>query len=187
MKVDRCMGTRQASPTKAWSCTGKIDNHKWLACSTRINSKIWAKCHVSLFYEWELGPNPPIKMNITTSKHQICLSLMIHILATETALWPCFFVHVSLMRKTLMARQPTCTISSEPNASYIVRTNTLHLGCVSWDHVSGKHNSPLNTRFFVYGKHSSCALLSFWQATTISLEVFELQPLSLETDHHLVA
>jgi hypothetical protein len=113
MKVDRCMGTRQASPTKAWSCTGKIDNHKWLACSTRINSKIWAKCHVSLFYEWELGPNPPIKMNITTSKHQICLSLMIHILATETALWPCFFVHVSLMRKTLMARQPTSTISSE--------------------------------------------------------------------------
>lgn len=35
---------------------------------------------------------------------------------------------------------------------------TKLLGCVMWDRVSIKHNSPLNPGFHVHGKHSCCVL-----------------------------
>jgi hypothetical protein len=49
-------------------------------------------------------------------------------------------------------------------------------------HISHEHNSPLILGSHVYAEHSSCVLWTFRQTI-----LNQLQPLSLESDHHVVA
>lgn len=54
--------------------------------------------------------------------------------------------------------------------SKLIHNITKLHGCIMWDHVSGKNNSPINSRLLVHEEHSS-VLWSF-QQETINSELF---------------